>query len=246
MNRRILITGAGTGIGAATALRLAEPQTVIGIHYHRSKSSAQSIAMEVQAKGAKAILIQGDLGQPEPCERLVEDFIGEAGGMDVLINNAGALIRRGALETIDWPLLEEIFRLNVFSTLYISKLSLPHLKEGVNPCIVNVGSIAGRHGAPTATAYGAAKSAIHAFTRGLAKEVAPAIRVNCVAPGIIETPFHEKVSTAEQMKNWSEMAPLKRNGKPEEIAEAIAFLCSPGAAFITGETIDVNGGMFMR
>ncbi len=109
---------------------------------------------------------------------------------------------------------------------------------------MNTTSIAARHGAPTATLYGAAKGAIDSFTRGMAAELAPAIRVNAVAPGVIDTPFHERYSTPERMKKFLENTPLKRNGRPADVARAIRFLIENN--FITGETIDVNGGLFMR
>jgi len=246
MSRRILITGSSTGIGAATAIRFAEPGATVSVHFNTSRERAKQVAAEVARKGARAILLQGDVSQPAPCEQIVETFTREAGGLDALVNNAGALVRRSLVENIEWEVLEQVFRVNVFSAFYVTKCALPHLKKGNAPCIVNLGSIAARHGAPTATPYGAAKAALHAFTRGLAKEVAPHVRVNAVAPGVIATPFHEKMSTPEMMKNWADGAPLKRNGTPQDVAEAIYYLCSPAASFITGETLDINGGLFMR
>ncbi|MBN1867263.1 SDR family oxidoreductase [Candidatus Sumerlaeota bacterium] len=246
MGRRVLVTGSSTGIGAATALRFAEPDATVGIHYCHSEKPARDVLAGVEKKGATGILLQGDLSRPEPCEAIVKQFLAEAGGIDVLVNNAGALVRRCPVEEMEWDLLDEIFRLNVFSAFMVTRWALPALKESDDPAIVNVGSIAERHGAPTATAYGAAKSGIGSFTRGLAKEAGPKIRVNCVAPGVIETPFHEKVSTPERMKMFAEMAALKRNATADEVAEAIWFLCSAGARFITGETLDVNGGAFMH
>jgi 3-oxoacyl-[acyl-carrier protein] reductase len=162
----------------------------------------------------------------------------------VLVNNAGGLIRRHAARDLPWDLMQEIFALNTFSTMLLSSLCVPLLERGTQPAIVNVTSIAIRHGAPTATIYGAAKGAIDVFTRGLAKELAPTIRVNAVAPGVIETPFHEKVTTPEKMAQFRAAAPLQRNGTAEEVAAAIAFLIDN--PFMTGATLDINGGMFMR
>ena len=133
--------------------------------------------------------------------------------------------------------------MNAFSAMRMSSLCVPLLERCEQSCIINVTSIAIRHGAPTATIYGAAKGALDTFTRGMAKELAPAIRVNAVAPGVIETPFHERVTTPEKMAQFSAAAPLQRNGRAEEIATAIAFLIDN--LFMTGATIDVNGGMFM-
>ena len=118
------------------------------------------------------------------------------------------------------------------------------LEAGNSPCIVNVTSIAMRHGAPSATAYGAAKSAIDSFTRGSAAELAPKIRVNAVAPGIVNTRFHERLTSEAKMKQFKESTPLKRFGAPSDVADTICFLVEN--EFITGETIDCNGGLYMR
>jgi 3-oxoacyl-[acyl-carrier protein] reductase len=126
----------------------------------------------------------------------------------------------------------------------ISGLCIPLLEKADNPAIINISSIAARHGAASATPYGAAKGAVDSFTRCLAQEVAPEIRVNAIAPGVIETPFHEKVSTPEKMKEWAEKTPLQKNGKPDDIAHAVQFLIEN--QFVTGETIDINGGLQMR
>jgi 3-oxoacyl-[acyl-carrier protein] reductase len=140
--------------------------------------------------------------------------------------------------------MQRVFSLNTFSTMLLSSLFLPLLERGTNPCIVNVTSIAARNGAPTATVYGAAEGAIDSFTRGVAAELAPKIRVNAVAPGVIDTPFHERYSTPTRMEKFRENTPLKHHGKAIHVARTILFLIEND--FITGETIDVNGGLFMR
>ena len=124
--------------------------------------------------------------------------------------------------------------------MMMSSLCIPLLERGCQPCIINVTSIAVRHGAPTATPYGAAKGALDTFTRGLAKELAPTIRVNAVAPGVIETPFHDKVSTPEKMAEFRAATPLRRNGQAEEIAATIEFLI--GIGFMTGATVRSTAG----
>jgi len=245
MTRRILITGASTGIGAATALTFAETGAIIGLHYNQSESAARDVAQEVERKGARAVLLQGDLCRQGPCDVAVVGFVREAGGIDILINNAGSLIERRSIEQVDWPYLEHLFELNVFSVFYITKLCVPFLRKGTDPSIVNVGSIAAYHGSPSSTVYGATKAALHSMTRGLATDLAPAIRVNCVAPGVIDTPFHRKFTSEERMKTFVESTPLKRTGTAEEVAGAIYYLCSPAAAFITGETVSINGGLNM-
>ena len=243
MKKTILITGASTGIGAATARRLASGN-LIYVHYHSSAAEARATADAVAGLGGEAVLLQADLSTEQGCRELLSQVAARSPALEVLVNNAGGLIRRTSARELDWELVEQTFALNVFSAMMVSRLAIPLLKKGENPSIVNLSSIAIRTGAPTATIYGAAKGAVDVFTRGLAKELAPAIRVNAVAPGFIRTPFHDKVSTPQIMETSRQNTPLKRLGEAEQIAEAIRFLVE--SDFITGETIDVNGGLFMR
>ena len=244
--RRILVTGASTGIGAETARRLVKAGAVVGIHYNASKAAAEELAAELEPAPGKTILLQGDLTKPQACDKVVDDFVDAAGGMDALVNNAGGMIRRCPMDEYDVALIEETYRLNVFSVMLVTKRALPHLRQAESPSIVIISSVAARTGAPSATIYATAKGALDTLTRGMARELAPAIRVNAVAPGVIATPFHEKVSTPEQMENMRKGIPLERHGVAVEIAPAILHLLSDDASYITGETIDVNGGMFMR
>jgi len=243
MSKVILITGASTGLGAATA-RLLAPQNKVIIHYYSSKEAAEKVAKDVEKSGGEAFLIQEDLTSEEACIRLVKKVADRYSKLDILINNAGGLIRRQAARELEWKLMLDTFSLNTFSAMKISSLCIPLLGKGEDPNIINISSIAMRHGAPGASIYGACKGAIDSFTRGLANELAPKIRVNAVAPGVIDTPFHKKVSTPEKMKKFKEATPIKRIGEAIHIAETIKFLIEND--FITGETIDVNGGLFMR
>ena len=243
MSKVLLITGAGTGIGAATA-RLLAPGNRIFVHYHRSRGPAEQVAADVSARGGEAELVQADLSSEAGCRGLVDDVSAQVDALDVLVNNAGDLVERRSVDDLAWAYMERVFALNVFSVLHLSSLCLPLLRAGADPCVVNITSIAARTGAPSATVYGAAKSAVDAFTRGMAREVAPDVRVNAVAPGVIETPFHERHSTRERMDRFSDATPLERNGRAEHVASAVALLVEN--TFITGETIDVNGGLFMR
>ncbi len=243
MPKTILITGASTGIGAATARHMAAGNEII-LHYNSSEDAAQAVAAAIGDAGGTAHVVQADLSAEDGCRR-VADFAAETcGKLDVLINNAGGLIRRQHARDFELQLIQDVFALNTFSTMMMSSLCIPLLEKGENSCIINLTSIAVRHGAPTATIYGASKGAVDVFTRGLAKELAPKIRVNAVAPGVIVTPFHDDVTPPERMEQFREAAPLGRNGEAEEIATAIAFLVD--SLFTTGETLDINGGLFMR
>lgn len=243
MTRTILITGASTGIGAATAVRLAAENDIV-IHYCHSEQSAQQTAEQVRRQGGRPYLVQADLATEAGCRALADAVAQQYGKLDVLVNNAGGLIERCPARQIRWDLLEQIFSLNTFSAMYLSSLCIPLLEKGEDPSIVHITSIAIRHGAPTATIYGAAKGALDVFTRGLAKELAPTIRVNAVAPGVIDTPFHQKYTTPERLAQFRAQTPLGRLGTDDEIAQAIQFCIEN--RFLTGETIDVNGGLFMR
>ena len=243
MKQTILVTGGSTGIGAETARTLAGGNLLI-VHYYSSKDAAEDVAKAVQAAGGEAVTVQADLRTEAGCEEVAACVRSHAEALDVLVNNAGGLIKRQAVDELSWELMSEIFSLNVFSLMKMTSLCVPLLHEAEAPCIVNISSVAARSGAPSATIYGAAKGAVDSFTRGCAKELAPKIRVNAVAPGVIETPFHEKVSTPERMAQFREAAALKRNGVAADIAQAVAFLIEND--FATGETIDINGGMYMR
>lgn len=241
MARTILITGASTGIGAATARRLAPCNTLI---LHHNWSPIAHVTDQVRALGGAVITAQADLSTEAGCRALVERVTGATGHLDDLINNAGGLIERHTVETLRWDLMERIFALNTFSVMLLTRLLVPLLRKGTSPSIVNITSIAMRHGAPTATIYGASKGALDSFTRGCARELAPDIRVNAVAPGVILTPFHDRYTSPESLKAMEKDTPLGFHGESDHIARAIELLIDN--TFVTGETIDVNGGLFMR
>jgi len=243
MPKVILITGASTGMGAETARHLAKENEIF-IHYNASKEAAANVAADVERQDGKAYLLQADLSTEAGCKDLVHAISEKTDKLDVLVNNAGGLIKRQNVREYEWRLMEEIFALNTFSAMMVTSLCTPLLEKGNDPCIINISSVAMRHGAPTATIYGASKAALDSFTRGIAKELAPAIRVNAVAPGVIITPFHDKFSSPEQLEAWREGNPLKKNGEPINIAQTIKFIIDNN--FVNGETIDVNGGLFMR
>ena len=241
MRRTILITGASTGIGAATACHLAQGNTLI---LHHNQSPIEPVAEEVRRLGGVVHTSQVDLMDQTGCHSLMQDVASKTEHLDVFVNNAGGLLKRHVVEEVTWNLMERIFSLNTYSAILLTKLCVPFLRKGSSPSIVNMTSIAMRHGAPTATVYGAAKGAMDSFTRGAARELAPEIRVNAVAPGVILTPFHDRYSTEEKLTNIAGETPVGFNGESNHIAQAIQLLIEN--TFITGETSDVNGGLFTR
>ena len=243
MGKVILITGSSTGIGAECAKLLAKGNDVI-VHYNSSRDAAENVVNEVKLNGGRAITVQADLTSEKGCVSLANFVKEKFGKLDVLVNNAGGILKRETVSELSWEIMEKTFRLNVYSLMKMTSLCTPLLEKGINSCIVNISSIAARHGAPTGTIYGAAKGAVDTFTRGCAKELAPKIRVNAVAPGVIDTPFHTGKSTPEQFEAWKNNTPLQRIGEAKDIAHAVRFLVQN--SFITGETVDVNGGLYMR
>lgn len=242
-NLIVLITGASTGIGAATA-KLMAPGNSIHIHYNSSEKEARECARGVEAAGGEAHLHQADLSSREGCEKLAGEMKANSNTLDVLVNNAGAMLCRHTHEETTWDILQQTFSVNTFSAMYLTALIIPLLKNAEAGNIINITSIAARNGAATSSAYAAAKGAMDTWTRGLAAGLAPKIRANSIAPGVIITPFHDKSTPPELLEKFMTVTPLGKPGYPEDIAEAVRFVI--GNPFLTGESIDINGGMYMR
>lgn len=243
MGKVILIIGASKGIGAATA-RLLAPENEIFINYHSSDSDAQNVKSDVESNGGVAHLVKFDISSEKGCRDLFQAVSDQTDRLDVLYNNAGSLIKRQLVGELEWSFMVKTFSLNTFATMLLCSLFLPLLEKAENPCIINTTTVGIRRGAPTASVYGASKGAIDAFTRAIASELAPKIRVNAVSPGVIRTAFHDKISTPEHFETWRNNTPLKRNGEAIHIAKAVKFIIDND--FLCGETIDVNGGEYMR
>lgn len=245
--RAALVTGASSGIGAATAQVLAQLGASVALGYHKNEQGAKQGLQSIQQSGGKAVAIQADVREPKEIHRLIQTTVQELGPIDILINNAGWLIERVPLLQITEARWDEIINLNLTSALRCCQEVAPKMIERRTGAIVNVVSIAGRNGGgPGSGAYSTAKGALITFTKSLAKELAPhQIRVNAVSPGVIDTPFHEVFSTPEMMANFVKTIPLGRLGTSLEIATAIAFLASDAASYIVGETIEINGGQLM-
>lgn len=231
------------GIGAATARELAAGNHLL-LHYHTSKEDALALRAELEPLCAAVDVIDADLSTDPGCEHLAAEIHDRFDRLDVLVNNAGGMLERQSVGELTWEHLAATFALNTYSAMRLTGLCAGLLEAGENPCVVNVTSIAMRHGAPTATAYGASKAALDSFTRGAAKELAPRVRVNAVAPGIIDTRFHERVTPEETMRQFVANTPLRRAGNVTDVARTIRFLVD--STFVTGETVDCNGGLSMR
>ena len=243
--QRAIVTGASTGIGRAIAIALAIAGADVAIHYGSSRREAEETARAVESHGRRAVLVQADFRDPTAAGKAVEAAVQALGApIDILVNNAGSLVGRSAVEEMDAELWQEVIALNLSSVFFATKAALPHLGDGAR--IVNVSSVAARHGGgPGAFAYAAAKGGVMTLTRGLAKELASRnIRVNAIAPGVIETPFHDKFSTPEQLETFRKGIPLGRLGTSEECAGAVLYLVSPLASYVTGQSIDINGGQW--
>ncbi len=245
-DKKVLVTGSSSGIGAATAKMFAEQGCFVGIHYFRTKEGGEKTLSEVK-KISNGCLLKADMRDKKQVVELIEDFVKTAGGIDVLVNNAGSLIDRQYFADAQEEYFEDVFATNVKSAFLAAQAALEELKK-TKGCIVNIGSIAGHNGgAGGGGIYASAKAAVATMTIAMAKEFAPfGIRVNSVMPGLVETRFHERFSTPERRMAVAEQTPLGRNGRAEDIAKAILFLASDAAGFITGEYIAVNGGLYMR
>lgn len=246
--KAVLITGASTGIGAAAAVAFGANGARVAVHYNSSQAEAEKTAAAVEKAGGKAVLVQGDVTSSEVCKSLVEQTVEAFGRIDVLINNAGALIQRAPVETITDELFDQVLYLNVRSALMCIGAATGFMRRDGGGNIINVTSVAARHGGGAGAAlYAGAKGFVSTMTRGLAKElVKDKIRVNAVSPGVILTPFHERYSSPQILEGFKASIPMNRLGTPDECAGAFLFLASDRmSGYITGQIIEVNGGQYM-
>ncbi len=244
----VLVTGSSTGIGAAVAKAFGANGAKVGVHYNSSKPEAQQVAQAIEKAGGKAFVVQGDVTDSKVCARLVDDTVEHFGRIDILINNAGGLIKRIPIAEISDDMFSRVVQLNMRSALMCCKAAVTHMRKSGGGAIVNVTSIAARHGgAAGAVLYAGTKGFISTITRGFAKElVKDNIRVNAVSPGVILTPFHERFSTPEMLEGFKATIPMNRLGEADECTGAFLFLASAQmSGYITGQIIEVNGGQYM-
>lgn len=240
-----LITGASRGIGAAAALALArQGVSRFLLQYNSYPEGAARTAAEVREAGAEAAAVQADLATPDGIHSLIAQI---PSPVDILINNAGSLVQRARLAEYTEDLFDRVMNLNVKSVWFITQAVAPVMIRQASGIIVNVSSIAARNGGgPGATVYAAAKAAVSSITKGLAKELAPhGIRVNAVSPGTVDNYFHQQFSNRQILDAVVAQTPAGKLGTNEEVADTIVFLCSHAARFIHGQTIEINGGMYL-
>ncbi|MFN8413197.1 MAG: SDR family oxidoreductase [Anaerolineales bacterium] len=241
--KRIVITGASSGIGAAIARLLAEHGAVIGIHYHRHVNEAQLLIDQIRSTGGKAEGFQVDLTDFEERKRLIPFMLDKLGGLDGFVNNAGAPQGQHSFPEITQSEWDQTLALNVEAPFFLAQQAFAHMKSNDGGRIINISSIGVKYGGSARTLhYAMAKSALETLTIGMAKLGAPFnVLVNTVRVGVIDTPFW-KNKTEEEFKNRIKLIPLGRSGKSQDVAEMIHFLLTPQSSFITGQIFTVSGG----
>jgi len=247
-NKTMLITGAGRGLGAATAVLAAEKGYNVVVNYLKNDSTAQSVVEKITKKGGTAIAMKADVSKEEDVKYLFEETKKKFGRIDALVNNAGILEQQSKVENMDAERWKRVFNANVLSCFLCSKEAIrqmSHQHGGNGGAIVNVSSIAAKTGSSSEYVdYAASKGAVDTFTIGLAKEVASeGIRVNAVRPGFIYTGIHADGGEPDRIERIKHKIPMQRGGTPEEVARAVLWLLSEEASFCTGTFIDLAGGI---
>ena len=244
-NKVAIVTGGSRDIGRAVAEKLAAGGAKVAFTWLNSASDGEATLAAIEGAGGTAISVRGDMTRRGDVENLVDRTREAFGGaIDILVNVAGGLVARKPLADMTEQFFEGVMKLNLTSAFLTAKAAVPHMASG--GAIINFSSQAGRDGGgPGALAYGTSKGALMTFTRGLAKELGPAgIRVNCVCPGMIDTTFHDTFTKDEVRASVAAATPLRREGAAREVADLVAYLASPASSFITGASLDINGGLY--
>jgi NAD(P)-dependent dehydrogenase (short-subunit alcohol dehydrogenase family) len=242
-DKSVLITGADSGIGKATALLFAKEGADIAIIYHKDDNDAKKTKEQIEQLGRKCIIFSGDINDYEFCEDTTKKVVSEFGGIDILINNAGVQFPAENIEDLEEKNIRKTFDSNIIGMILLTKVVFPYLKEGSS--VINTTSAAAYQGHPELLDYAATKGAIVSFTRSLALQAKPnGIRINAVAPGPVATPLTEK--TFGEEKEDPNKPPFERNATPEEVAASFLFLAGNGAAQITGQVLHPNGGLIVN
>ena len=245
--KNVLITAGAQGIGESITKHFIDSGSNVAIHYFSSAENANKLVAYAKSKGQKAIAISGDLTIEADANALVTKTIEAFGGLDILINNAGSLVARKLLSELEADFWHKVMDINLTSMQFVTRAAAPYLAKNTNSSIVNLASLAGRKGGhPGSLAYATSKGAILTYTRALSTELGPkGTRVNAVAPGLIlGTSFHNTHTTKESANETILGIPLERAGNAADVARAVLFLASEYNGFITGATLDINGGVY--
>ncbi len=241
--RVAIVTGGTRGIGLGISRALASDGVAVAMVYHRNQEAAKAAQAELERLGGRTLLLGADVGVMAEAERVVERVVEAWGRVDILVNNAG-VFRFAFLEEMDEEFLDSIFRANFKSAVFMTKAALPWLKKGEHPRVLNASSISGRLADVGLIAYGSSKSSIDMLTRVASAELAPyGITVNAYAPGILFTEMTREMIESRGSEQVKQI-PAGRFGTPEDAAGLLRYLCSPGADYVTGEVIGIDGGMF--
>jgi len=246
-NKNILVTAGAQGIGEAITKHFIDSGAHVAIHYFSSADTANKLVEYATSKGQKAVAISGDLTKESDANALVKKTVDALGSLDILINNAGSLVARKLIGEIENDFWHKVMDINMTSMMLVTRAASNHLTKNDNSSIVNLASLAGRKGGhPGSLAYATSKGAILTYTRALATELGPeGTRVNAVAPGLIlGTSFHNTHTTKESAAKTIEGIPISRAGNADDVARAVLYLASEYDGFITGATLDINGGVY--
>jgi len=245
----VLVTGGGSGIGAATAHAFGELGARVGVHYHRSEPGVVAeLVAAIDAAGGEAHALSADFTSSAAVAETINAFHAHFGRIDVLINNAGSMVARRLFAELDDAFVDQVFNLNARSVISASQSVLPIFKQQGGGCIINVSSISARTGgSPGSSIYSAAKGFVSTLTRSLAKELAENnIRVNAISPGTINTAFHARFSSPEKLLKTSAAIPLQRLGQPVDCVGSLLYLASNQfSGYVTGQVLEINGGQLL-
>ena len=247
VGKNVLITAGAQGIGESITKHFIDSGANVAIHYFSSSDTANQLVKYATSKGQKAVAISGNLTNETDANTMVEKTIKVFGGLDILINNAGSLVARKMLSEMTAEFWRKVMDINLTSMMFVTRAASPYLAKNDNSSIVNLASLAGRKGGhPGSLAYATSKGAILTLTRALSTELGPqGTRVNAVSPGLIlGTSFHNTHTTKESADATTAGIPIQRAGNAADVARAVLFLASEYDGFITGATLDINGGVY--
>lgn len=242
-----IVTGGASGIGRAASLALAREGARVALTYMTSSDEAREVEATIAGEGGRALTLRADMTRAEEVDDAFARAEAELGPLNILFANAGGLLKRERCVDTSPAFWDEVFAVNVTSTFLACRAALRGMEERRSGAIVTMSSLAAYDGGgPGASHYAASKGAISTYTRALAKEVGPlGIRVNGVAPGLIGTRFHDRFNTAEGRRGTVDRTPARREGTPEDVADAVVYLASERSSFLAGEIIQINGGLGM-